>query len=151
MPKVSMQAQRFGQKSECSFLEFLAPGRRAGYHVDWIVMHAQRVVDLLNATPPNVETAANAARRICAELGVSNMLLAPRMFFGGARVAGGLISSGVMDAMKSVGNIAGHLQCVLAQQPVDLPAVRVEAARLLDAAQNLQRRADAFENRTGAT
>lgn len=130
-----------------AMIELVAPGRRAGFHVDRMVMLARRIGEHLVQTPPRVADARIEAGKLAAEFGSGAAVLCTQgLWSSKARVAiadvlptGAELNKRVMDLTR------------LLQEPhVDVTAARTKAASVLGGTEDLRTRAYAFEDRQRA-
>ncbi len=128
-------------------IEFVAPGRRAGFHVDRIVMRARRITELLSTDTPDLKEVRSLSGLLGSDFAFGPVVLAIQgLWSAKARAAW---QSDVRRASVEVGKAARELVHTIKGENVDLAAARAQAATALAAAEELRTRAYAFEDQHG--
>lgn len=127
-------------------VEFIAPGRQAGFHVDRIVMRARRINELLIEPSPETSAAAEHASLLASDIAAGFAVLCFSVIWSDDARAS-LTSDVGQIAARTVMKLNSDLMQLLGKSPVELSVVRAIAASLLNATENLRTRAYSFEYR----
>jgi hypothetical protein len=131
-----------------AMIDVIAPGRRAGFHVDRMVMLARRIGEHLVQSPPRVADASIEAGKLAAEFGSGAAILSTQgLWSPKARAAIADVLPAGIELSKRVRDLTHLLQ----QPHVDVTAARAKAASVLGGTEDLRARAYAFEDRQRAS